>query len=171
MAASLMPLQWVFNIETSLSLFSCFLTGDKLHNKSYMWSLYSNGVASLHSSVNFPIDRLTKRGKQKIEGKTLGIRLTFRKWGFISELLCDQWEPITGAVLNHTNEVILGGETLCHQVDFHRSGERNNNQYSAWKCVFEQFIHKFHKGSVVSTFNFKQAERILQNNCGIDITL
>lgn len=49
---------------------------------AYMWSFYSNPVASMISSVNFPIGCLTKWEKQK---KTLGIRLTLRGWGLLLE--------------------------------------------------------------------------------------
>lgn len=63
-----MPLQWAFNTATSLSSSRSllrFLSGDKLQPESYMWSFYSNPVASVNSSVNFPTGCLTKREKQK----------------------------------------------------------------------------------------------------------
>lgn len=41
----------------------------KLQPKSYMWSFYSNPVASMSSSVNFPIGCLTKREKTKPKKK------------------------------------------------------------------------------------------------------
>lgn len=60
MTPPLIPLQWAFNTATFPSVFS---SGDKL--QPYMWSFYSNPVASMNSSVNFPIGCLTKREKQK----------------------------------------------------------------------------------------------------------
>lgn len=106
-----MPLQWAFNTATSLSSSRSllrFLSGDKLQPESYMWSFYSNPVASVNSSVNFPTGCLTKREKQKNKKKQgVGIRLTLRGRALLLELVfyllnyCrrwtvkDQWEPMT----------------------------------------------------------------------------
>lgn len=58
------------------------LRWQKLQPKSYMWSFYSNPVASMSSSVNFPIGCLTKQEKTKSKKKErVGIMLTLRGWG------------------------------------------------------------------------------------------